>query len=374
LKKPVPLLLTVRELGSGGIERDVAKLALGLPREEFTPYVATYKPEGSRYQELVNAGVPVLHMNLSSIASTKAVRAAIQLRAFVQQKRIQVLHAFDPSAVFTVPLARALRIPVTLSSTLGSRALLDPKTQKQMRFTDRLVDAIVVNCEAMRTHLVNDWAVPAERTELCYNGVDTSEFCPAERPQIPELAGSSITIGAVCVLRAEKNLTLLQEAFAKLCHLSPNPRLLLVGSGPELEKLQSNSIRLGIESQSVFHPAAPKVAAYLRAIDIFVSCSYSEAFSNAILEAMACGACVVGSRVGGTPELIEHNTRGLLFTSNDAEDLAAKLEQLILNPVLRHQLGRQAAHFAATELSMPKNIQRNRQIYQKFLSQKGLLA
>jgi glycosyltransferase involved in cell wall biosynthesis len=374
LKKPVPLLLTVRELGSGGIERDVAKLALGLPAEEFTPYVATYKPEGSRYQELINAGVGVLHMNLTSIASTKAIRAAIELGAFVRQKRIKVLHAFDPSAVFTVPLARALRVPVTLSSTLGSRALLDVKTQKQMRFTDRLVDAVVVNCEAMRSHLVDDWAVSAERTELCYNGVDTSEFHPGERPVLPELAGASLTIGAVCVLRAEKNLTLLQEAFAKVRHLSPNAKLLLVGSGPELAKLKENSIRLGIERESVFHPATPKVAAYLRAIDIFVSCSYSEAFSNAILEAMACGTCVVGSRVGGTPELIEDKTRGLLFTSNDAEDLAAKLEQLIVNPALRQQLRRQAALFAATDLSMPRNIQRNMEIYHKFLAKKGLIA
>jgi glycosyltransferase involved in cell wall biosynthesis len=370
LQKPVPLLLTVRELGSGGIERDVAKLALGLPPEEFTPYVATYKPEGSRYQELTNAGIPVLHMNLTSIASTNAVRAALHLRAFVQQKRIKIMHAFDPTAVFTVPLARAFRIPVVLSSTLGSRSLLDPKTQKQMRFTDRLVDAVVVNCEAMRSHLVNDWAIPAERTELCYNGVDTSEFHPGGERAAME---GSLTIGAVCVLRAEKNLTLLQEAFAKVRHLSPNSKLLLVGSGPELQKLQANSIRLGIEDQSVFHPATPKVAAYLRAIDIFVSCSYSEAFSNAILEAMACGTCVVGSRVGGTPELIEHKTRGFLFTSNDADDLAAKLEQLILNPALRQQLGRRAAIFAAGELSMPKNIQRNMQIYQKFLSRKGLL-
>ncbi len=373
MSRPIPLLLTVRELGSGGIERDVAKLALALPPDEFTPYVAAYKPEGPRYEELKRAGVPIVHMDLSSLASMKALRAAVQLRAMIRQKEIEVVHAFDASAVFVVPLARALRVPVVLSSMLGSRSLLDEKSQKQLKFTDRLVDAVVVNCEAMRRDLVDDWSVPAQRIELCYNGVDTSEFYTDASARLPEFA-DCLVIGAVCVLRAEKNLTLLQEAFANVRHLAANPRLLLVGSGPELEKLKANARRLNIDAQSVFHPATPSVAAFLRSLDIFVSCSYSEAFSNAILEAMACGVCVVGSRVGGTPELIKDGERGLLFVSNDVGDLADKLSRLMVDERLRAQLGKRAAEFAATELSMTRNVQRNSEIYRKFLARKGRLA
>jgi glycosyltransferase involved in cell wall biosynthesis len=370
VSRPIPLLLAVRELGSGGIERDVAKLALALPPDNFTPYVATYRPEGPRYEELNRAGVPVIHMDLTSIASMNALRAALQLRSIIRQARVQVVHAFDASAVFVVPLARALRVPVVLSSMLGSRSLLDPKSQKQLQFTDRLVDAVVVNCEAMRRHLVDDWAMPASRIELCYNGVDTNEFYPDASARLPEFAASFV-IGAVCVLRAEKNLGLLQEAFANVRHLAPNPRLLLVGSGPELEKLKANAKRLNIDNHSVFYPATPSVAAYLRSLDIFVSCSYSEAFSNAILEAMACGACVVGSRVGGTPELIKDGERGLLFTSNDAGDLADKLSRLIGDQRLRANFGKRGADFAASELSMARNVQRNSEIYRKFLARKG---
>ncbi len=348
-------MLTVRELGSGGIERDVAKLALALPPDEFTPYVAAYKPEGPRYEELKRAGVPIVHMDLSSLASMKALRAAVQLRAMIRQKEIEVVHA------------------LVLSSMLGSRSLLDEKSQKQLKFTDRLVDAVVVNCEAMRRDLVDDWSVPAQRIELCYNGVDTSEFYTDASARLPEFA-DCLVIGAVCVLRAEKNLTLLQEAFANVRHLAANPRLLLVGSGPELEKLKANARRLNIDAQSVFHPATPSVAAFLRSLDIFVSCSYSEAFSNAILEAMACGVCVVGSRVGGTPELIKDGERGLLFVSNDVGDLADKLSRLMVDERLRAQLGKRAAEFAATELSMTRNVQRNSEIYRKFLARKGRLA
>jgi glycosyltransferase involved in cell wall biosynthesis len=370
----IPVLLVVRELASGGIERDVAKLALGFARDQFMPYVATYKPAGPRFEELTSAGIPILHLDLTSIASTKALKAALKLRGLIRDKRIKVVHAFDASAVFVVPVARLLRVPVVLASMLGSRSLLDPKSQKQLAFTDKLVNAVVVNCEAMRMHLVDDWKVPPDHIELCYNGVDTREFYPDTADVLPELSDASIVIGAVCVLRPEKNLTLLQEAFAKVRGLSPNPKLLLVGSGPELDKLKINAARLNITAQSVFIPAAQHVAPFMQSMDIFVSCSYSEAFSNSILEAMACGACVVGSRVGGTPELISDAERGLLFRSNDAEDLADKLARLIQRPELRRQFGERAAKFASTKLSMQVNLARTGEIYRKFLRARKIIA
>jgi glycosyltransferase involved in cell wall biosynthesis len=257
---------------------------------------------------------------------------------------------------------------------LGSRALLDPKSRKQLAFTDKYVDAVVVNCEAMRAHLTDDWAVPGDRIELCYNGVDTQEFYPDPADRRPEYADGSVVIGAVCVLRPEKNLTLLQEAFAKVRHLSPNLKLLIVGSGPELDKLKKNGDRLGIAENSNFVPAMPRVASFMRTTDIFVSCSSSEAFSNSILEAMACGCCVVGSRVGGTPELISDAEHGLLFASNDSNDLADKLARLIQEPELRKQFGARAARFASTRLNMAANLARTGEIYRKFLRQKSFIS
>jgi glycosyltransferase involved in cell wall biosynthesis len=297
----------------------------------------------------------------------------LALRRLIREHNIQIVHAFDASAIFAVPVARLLRVPVVLSSMLGSRSLLDKKTQKQYGFTDKLVDAVVVNCEAMRLHLIDDWSVSPDHIELCYNGVDTREFYPDDNGKLPEYAGASIVIGAVCVLRAEKNLTLLQEAFAKVRHLSPNPKLLIVGSGPELDRLKASAERLRITEYSDFVPASKHVAAFMRSIDIFVSCSYSEAFSNSILEAMACGSCVVGSRVGGTPELIADADRGLLFISNDVNDLADKLARLIQEPDLRQQFGERAARYAAAKLSMAENLRRTSEIYRKFLRAKKVI-
>ena len=368
---PVPILLVVRELGSGGIERDVAKLAKALQRDRFVPYVATYKPIGPRFEELKDASVPILHLKVSSLKSPRAAVEAIRLAWFILSRRIQVVHAWDASAVFVVPIARMLRIPVVLASMLGSRELLDTRSRKQLQFTDRMVDTVVVNCDAMRRHLERDCGVPASKIDLCYNGVDTSEFYPAidgQRP--PELADASLVIGTVCVLRVEKALELLIEAFAKVRQRTAALKLIIVGSGPEFQKLQKLSAMLGLGDECVFVPAVRDVARYLRAIDIFVSTSYSEAFSNSILEAMACGCCVVASRVGGTPELIEDGQRGLLFESGNAAELAEKLARLIDDPIKRRQFAQNAATFARTKLNMDVATQRMTSIYETMLQRK----
>ena len=371
---PVPIVLVVRELGSGGIERDVAKLALGIDKNRFACHVAAYQTEGVRADELRAAGVSLMRLDVPNLKSPRALRSAAKFSRFLHRNHIRIVHAWDASAVFVVPLARLNRVPVALLSTLGYRDLLDARTQSQFRFTDRFVDAIVVNCEAMRKHLMTDYSIPRERIELCRNGVNTSEFYPADTPKPEPVRGAPLVVGAVSVLRVEKNLGLLQEAFANSAGLPRGSKLLIVGSGPELPKLQANCRRLGIEDASVFVPAVPDVAPYLRAIDIFVSCSYSEAFSNSLLEAMACGCCVIGSRVGGTPELIADGERGLLFESGNSDELTRKITMVVGDAQLRHRLAVNAADFAARELNMNRAVQCMSGIYESMLRRRGALT
>jgi glycosyltransferase involved in cell wall biosynthesis len=88
---------------------------------------------------------------------------------------------------------------------------------------------------------------------------------------------------------------------------------------------------------------------------------------------MACGCCPVGSRVGGTPELIEDGKRGVLFESGNAKELSAKLKQLVQDEELRKRYGQNAARFAAEQLNMQVALDRMSQIYENGLKQKGRL-
>lgn len=365
--RPIPVLLTVRELDQGGVERDVTKIAMHLDRSRFEPHVAAFYTHGLRYEELRAAGIPILDLPLRSLLSVDTLRLAAKLRRYILQHGIQVVHAYDASGVFTTRVARLARVPLVIASQLSYREILDPRTQQLLRWSDRVPDAVLVNCDAIRKYMVEREHVAAERIEIVYNGVDTAQFYPP--PSRPEQA---TTIGVVCALRAEKNLPLLQEAFAKVRGLQPNLKLVMIGSGVELGALQANAERLGIADASSFVPATRDVPDWLRAIDIFVLPSYSEAFSNAILEALACGCAVIGSRVGGTPELTgNQEEQGLLFESGDVDGLATQLKRLIVDSQLRRELGKRAAQFAREQLSVQIAAERTGAMYERLLLRKA---
>ncbi len=86
-----------------------------------------------------------------------------------------------------------------------------------------------------------------------------------------------------------------------------------------LGDLRSQAEARGLAGDCTFVPATGQVAEWLQAIDIFVLPSRSEALSNSLLEAMACGCCPVASRVGGNLELIRHGENGMLFEAGDVD-------------------------------------------------------
>ncbi len=317
------MLITARELDQGGVERDVTKIAMHLDRSRFEPHVGAFYAYGLRYDELRAAGIPILDLPLRSLLSRDAFSQARKMGRYIKQHGIQIVHAYDASGVFTLPVGRLARVPVTIGSQLSHRDILDKRTQKLLRLSDYVPDAILVNCEAIRQYMMRDEHVAAERLEICYNGVDTTQFFPPEhRP------AEVSTIGIVCALRHEKNVPLLQEAFATVRELRPDMKLVVIGSGVELQPWQENAKRLGIAGANVFVPATRDVADWLRKMDIFVLPSYSEAFSNSLLEAMACGCAVIASRVGGLPELTGLNEEhGLLFEIRRSAGTDKTIEQ-----------------------------------------------
>jgi glycosyltransferase involved in cell wall biosynthesis len=362
--------MVVRELDAGGIERDVTRTVLALDREGFEPHVAAFYPLGMRFEELRQAGVPVLNMPVRTLLSPAALRLSFEFGRYLHKHRIRIVHAWDNSAVFAIPVSKLCQVPVLVSSVLGHRSLVPRKILPLLRFTDQLADAVVTNCKFLAMHLLHDENLPRQKINVCYNGVDSQQFHPPKNHVSGE--GGILTIGTVSGLRPVKNLELLLHAFAKLSATCSKLHLVIVGSGECYPRLKLLRSRLSLGDSCLFISATPNVIDWLHAMDVFVLPSRSEGMSNALLEAMACGRAIVATRVGGTPELLGHNERGLLFESDDVEDLVQKLKSLIDDVALRTQLGTSAAEFARGEFSVEKSVSRFAALYRRLLINSGL--
>jgi L-malate glycosyltransferase len=363
------ILLMVRELHHGGSERQLTELALGLDRSLFQPHVGAFRIQGIRANELNAAGVPILDLPVRSFKSAGSLTGGLALARYVQDNNIRLVHTFDmPLTAYAVPVTRLLTSAVALASQRCHLALAGPRLRKLVVFAERRAHGIVVNCQYVKRHLMDDEGFSSEKIHLCYNGVDLLRFRRAAVQKPVSLPADALVIGVMCVLRPEKGLTTLLDAFAQVRQGGANLRLLIIGSGPMLPELQDRARSLGISAACVFEPSTSHVEEWLRMIDIFVLPSLSEALSNSLMEAMACGCCPVVSRVGGNPELVKDGSHGFLFQPGKSDELAAKLQELIANPDLRQRLANAAHDSVHANFSRAASARRMAEIYGQLLT------
>jgi L-malate glycosyltransferase len=182
------------------------------------------------------------------------------------------------------------------------------------------------------------------------------------------LPGEPVVVGSLGLMRPEKNLSLLVKAFSRLAERYVTLKLLLIGDGPEKKPLREMVDSLGLGERCVFMPVQENVPEWLRLIDIFVLPSATEALSNSLMEAMACGCAAIASNAGGSPEVIEPGKTGLLFENGSVEGLTQQLDLLVRNSALRHELSKRASASIRDGFSLESAAQRMGTIYERILN------
>jgi PEP-CTERM/exosortase A-associated glycosyltransferase len=220
----------------------------------------------------------------------------------------------------------------------------------------RRADAITVICGGLRNELVAR-GIPASKITVIPNGVDLERFAPrAPSPAVLDQYGlrGQVILGFLGSFYRYEGLSLLLDACTRLRELTPEARLLLVGSGEEETNLQARSEALGLGSAVVFTGSVPpdQVLDLYSVVDILVYPRLSMRLTDWVtplkpLEAMAMGKVVVGSDVRGLRELIRDGETGLLFPAGDAEALARTLRQAITDRDRWAEIGTRARQYVA---------------------------
>jgi glycosyltransferase involved in cell wall biosynthesis len=185
-----------------------------------------------------------------------------------------------------------------------------------------------------------------ERILVLPNGVDVARFSGAHRDAglRRRLAGDAALVGVfVGRLAPEKGLESLVDAWARAFGARTDARLVVVGDGALREELLGRAERRGIGAQIVFAGHSDDVAPVLAAADFGLLTSFAEGLSNALLEYMAAGLPVIGSRVSGTEDFVTPGETGWLFEPGALDQLAGCLaEAALAGPAALAAMGRTA--------------------------------
>ena len=143
-----------------------------------------------------------------------------------------------------------------------------------------------------------------------------------------------IWIGTIAELHKNKGLDILLEAFATINYESHNVGLYIIGEGEERKNLEKQIVSLGLSNRVRLIGFMEGAARLLKAFDVFVLPSRTEAFPYVLLEAGLAQLPVVASNVGGIPEVVHHLKTGLLVQPGNQKELAAALKLLITDSAL----------------------------------------
>ncbi|MEZ5336046.1 MAG: glycosyltransferase family 4 protein [Methanolobus sp.] len=223
------------------------------------------------------------------------------------------------------------------------------------RKAERILAPLLAGISSLQIHTgdyfakqVLEWNVSLDKIKTIHNGVDLGLFdsdSPAgEIPHIQsKLEEKSFPIILTARRLVKKNgIELLIRSF-KIALEKEDSHLLIIGDGPERQKLEELTKELHIDKNVSFLGFIPheKIAGYLKLADIAAVPSIIEASSLFMLEAMAMAKPVIATNAGGLPEVID-NSMGMLVEPGNEYDMAGKLRELISNPQLRQELGKKA--------------------------------
>jgi glycosyltransferase involved in cell wall biosynthesis len=331
------VLFLVRSLRQGGAERQLVALASGLHRRGWPVSVVCCYGGGVFQAELEKAGVPLI--DLHKRGRWDVAGFTWRLLHTLRASHAEIVHGYMTLGNMLALLARAVR-PRTrvvwgVRSTIINRARRDWLSRLNFRMScsaARLADRIIANSEAGAAHHAS-LGYPHARIEVIPNGIDTARFRfeAAGRNRLRDewkIAGGFTLVGLVGRIDPMKDHATFLQAAALLAARDERLRFVCVGGGNTgfAQGIKALATRLGLDPRLVWAGARNDMAAVYSALDIAVSSSCGEGFSNVIAEAMACGRPCVVTDVGDSARIV--GDCGAVVAAGDPPALADAIERI----------------------------------------------
>ena len=284
--------------------------------------------------------------------------AAWKLSRVIRQYAPRIVHAHDPHAVAMGATAMSFGAPSPKPPLIGSRRVdFHLQSHSFSRWKYRQVDRFIAASGAIRDILVHD-GLPASLIDVVHDGIDVDAVgkLPAVDMHaefwLPHGVPVVAHVGALVGHKGQKHLI---DAMPLVRREVPEAHLVIFGEGELRGALERQIKERHLEKYVLLAGFREDVLQLVKSADLFVMSSVTEGLGSTVLDAMAMGLAVVGTRAGGIPEAVVHGETGLLVPPGEPKPLASSLVRLLKEPALRRQYGdagraRVAEHFGVDRL------------------------
>lgn len=291
-----------------------------IDRSLFEPEVG-YFTEGETAEAIQAIGIPTHKFELSKLVDFKCF---YEIAKFMQNRRFDIVHTHMAKADFYGrTAARLVGVPVIISSIHNrdqwkANIFLMLMNRLSLQYTDELIAV----SKDVKNHILSLREASSEKIVVIYNGIDPEKFkCTSfydAKDIIEFIPGCNFVVGCIARFYEQKGHIYLIHAMKEVIKEFPKTTLVLVGDGPLTGSIREEVKRVGLSSHVVFTGRLKDVSYILSRCNLVVLPSLWEGFGLALIEGMSMEKPVVGTRVGGIPEIIEDGVVGRLVPPKDA--------------------------------------------------------
>lgn len=359
----------------GGAEQQAGQLARKLVDKGLKVFILTRRIKGTEKFEIIN-GVSVYRTFAKFHTIFFLLSSLLFLIRHKDNYDIIHVHTLDSPVFVACIIKKSLKKKVIVKIR-GEKSLLNVLRgylgKIKLKFIAYNIDYFVTVNKELECKL-KVMGIGKDRIRMIPNGVDTNDLQPLRTGEKLALKDKlNLPHGKISTfvgrLIKGKKVDLIIEVWLKIIELMSESYLLIIGRGPEKEKLKNMIEKCHLYDRVILVGECPHslVIKYLQASDVFILVSESEGVSNAMLEAMSIGLPVVAAKISGSENIIIDKNNGLLFEAGNKEQLQSKLVKILSEHDYREKLGKEARNTVESKFSFDVVIYKYTTLYKELV-------
>lgn len=344
-KRKLRVLHVITRLDLGGSAENTLLTVIGLDKTRYSVDLVcgpSDNPPSANEKRAADAGVTIARLPglVRSISPLKDAAALFTLYRLVKRGRYDIVHTHTSKAGIPGRIAAKMAgVSLVVHTPHGHifygyfSGLLTKVFVLLERAVMKVTNAQITLTQHEKDDYLERGIGPSHRIHPIASGIELEPYLRAgdNRGKVRSelgLSDSDFAVGTVARLVPVKNHDLIVSAAALLKEKAPDIKFVFVGDGELRAPVQERVNTLGLTENVVFAGWRSDIPDVLSAFDLFAMCSKNEGMGRAFIEAQSVGLQVIGTRVGGVPEVLLEGETGFLVEPDDAEALARRILEL----------------------------------------------